>query len=210
MPSKIRPLHRVHARVLAAALAAASLVATVPAAAETGVTRLTVNWDQFFDAVKDGGVSLFSSERARNGESGPSAESSESKPLGLSPKVSLIARDWGGAQPLVGHMSVADQIRLSRSSRMVVSRLRLTEGRFSISSQIGLGQWRIDTDLMPIYPREIDTAAQLGGGFEIRLAKRVTLAMELDYTVLYRESHEPRKLTSTNFFGSFLAMRAAF
>ena len=47
----------------------------------------------------------------------------------LAPRMSLVARDWGESQRLVGRPRAStDQLRPTRSSRMVVSRVRLADG----------------------------------------------------------------------------------
>lgn len=134
----------------------------------------------------------------------------EGKWFGLSPHVSLVARDWEGAQLLLGHLVLTDQLRLSRSSRMVVSRIRLADGRFAPFAHVGLGQWRVDTNLMPVLPRDVELATQVGGGFEIALSRHAALAVEADHTILMREHHEPQMVAEPYVWGAFLAARALF
>jgi hypothetical protein len=66
------------------------------------------------------------------------------------------------------------------------------------------------TDLMPGLPYDRELATQLGGGLELQLARRWKLAFELDYTVLYREQHEPQMVAGPHILGTFLASRAEF
>jgi hypothetical protein len=134
----------------------------------------------------------------------------EPKWFGLSPHVSLIARDWGGAQLLLGHLALTDQLRLSRSSRMVVTRIRLADGRFAPFAHVGVGQWRVDTDLMPVLPRDVELATQVGAGFELAFSRRAALAIEADHTILIREQHEPQMISTPYVWGTFLAARAVF
>ena len=123
----------------------------------------------------------------------------------------MVARDWAGTQLLRGdHVSLTDQLRLSRSTRMVVMRVSLADSRFSPFMQIGLGEWRIDTELVPVLPHDTEPAAQLGGGWEIRVAKRWRVGLELDYTVLYREQHEPQMISGPRLLSGYLATRISF
>jgi hypothetical protein len=131
--------------------------------------------------------------------------------FGVAPKVSLVARDWGTARSLAGGpLAVTDAIRVSRSSRMVLSRIRLGEGRVVPFTQLGLGQWRVDTEMVPHLPRNVELAAQFGAGVEMRLYRGWELAAETDLTVLYREVHEPQQLTTPRMWGAFLASRVEF
>ena len=99
---------------------------------------------------------------------------------------------------------------MSRSSRMVVTRFRLADGRIAPFAHVGLGQWRVDTDLMPVLPNDIELATQVGGGFEIALSRRATLAVEADDTILMRATHEPQTIPGPHVWGTFLAARACF
>lgn len=131
--------------------------------------------------------------------------------FGVAPKVSFVARDWGGARSIAGGpIAVTDAVRVSRSCRMVMSRIRLGEGRFTPFTQFGLGQWRVDTEIVPHLPRNVELAGQLGAGIEMHLAKGWELAAETDLTVLYREVHEPQQLTAPRMWGTFLATRVEF
>jgi hypothetical protein len=156
----------------------------------------------------DGRVTADPSGHAAEGPQAASA--AEPKWFGLSPHVSLIARDWGSAQLLLGHLALTDQLRLSRSSRMVVTRVRLADGRFAPFAHVGLGQWRVDTDLMPVLPRDVELATQVGGGFELAFSRRAALAIEADHTILIRERHEPQMIATPYVWGAFLAARAVF
>ena len=119
--------------------------------------------------------------------------------------MALVARDWGVSQVLWGHLAVTDQLRLSRSSRMVVARLRLADGRLSPFAQVGVGQWRVDTTVVPSLPADVELAGQLGGGFELEVSRQVALALEADCTMLYREGREPADIASGPLWSTLLA-----
>lgn len=197
---------------IASLVLAASLFATRTASAESGVSRLTIDWEKLATVLRDGADLVTPREvtslrpPAQPGERDRDRE----RFFGVSPHVSLVARDWSGAQLLMGHVALTDQMRLSRSSRMVVTRVRLTDGIVRPFAQVGLGQWRLDTDLMPVMPRDTELATQLGGGFEISVTRSWVAAFEADYTILYREQYEPQQVTGPRIWGVFLASRAKF
>jgi hypothetical protein len=192
----------------AAGLVLASISTARPAAAAP-IATLDVDWERLAQAIRDTRHFLGDRE-ARSVQAHVASDTGEPRGFGLSPHLSLVARDWGSAEALLGHMTVSDQVRLSRSSRMVVSRVRFMDGRFAPFIDVGLGQWRVDTDLMPVLPRDTELAVQFGGGFELRLWSRFALALELDHTVLYREQHEPQMIAAPHIWGSFLGARAVF
>jgi hypothetical protein len=193
----------------AAAVVAATFVSVSASADETSSANL--DFGKLADAIRTGGEMLFPREGFAARPVTGRREQDIERWVGVTPHLSLVARDWGGVQMLLGgHVALTDQLRLSRSSRMVVSRVRLADGRIAPFAQIGLGQWRVDTDLMPVLPRDTELATQLGGGFELKLAPRWRLALQIDYTVLYREGHEPQQVAGTRLWGSFLGMHAAF
>jgi hypothetical protein len=130
--------------------------------------------------------------------------------FGVAPTVTIVARDWGQSHLLSGRLSVTEAMRLSRSSRMVVSRLRLAGGRITPFSQVGLGEWRIDRDLLPQAPRDVELAAQMGGGFEMQLVPGWELALESTATLIYREAREPQNVPTPRLFGTMLASRITF
>ena len=130
--------------------------------------------------------------------------------VGASPDFSIVARDWRSTQLLVGRLSLTDQSRVTRSSRMVVTRVRLIDGVLAPFAQVGLGQWRIDNDLLPSLPRDVELAGQIGSGFDLALGRSAALAVEVDYTLLYREQHEPQMVVGPHVWATFLAARARF
>jgi hypothetical protein len=204
---------RMSTRTLRSALGAVALAAClVPgrAGAEDGV-RVSVRWGKLADLLHDGAW-LFPRESwpgllERKTASGSGVEP---RRYGVSPHLSLVARDWGGAQLIVGHLMLTDEVRLSRSSRMVLTRVRIAEGRLMPFVQAGLGQWRVDTDWMPVLPRDVELAGQLGGGFELGIGRGALVALEADYTILYREQHEPQMVSAPHLWGTFFAARVPF
>lgn len=148
---------------------------------------------------------------ARSGLSeDPSPQNMGSAWFGVAPRVTLVARDWASSTRLLGdRLSVVEQMRLSASTRMVVSRVRLSAARFTPFMQIGLGQWRVDRNYLPLTPPTIEIATQFGTGFELRLASRWQLAAEATATSLIRDSHTS-SLPQAMLWGTFLASRVEF
>jgi len=131
--------------------------------------------------------------------------------IGMSPRLALVARDWGVSQLLWGQLAVTDQFRLSRSSRMVMTRVRLADGRLSPFLHVGVGQWRADTSVVAYLSSDVVLAGQLGGGFELEIAPRTVIALQADCTMLYREGRgDGQTLASGQFWGTLLAARARF
>ncbi len=129
--------------------------------------------------------------------------------IGTTPKISVVARDWQGAEGLGGTM-LTDRLRLSRSSRMVVTRIRMADGIIAPFAQIGFGQWRVDTDVLLGLPRTIELAAQLAFGFEVRTSRHSALGVECDYTAFYRERHSAPSLPMPSILGAFAAAKLEF
>ena len=176
--------------------------------------RLLVDWGKLADLLRDGHFLPTPQEQQSPSAvleaRAPSLSTGESPWLGASPHVSLVARDWSGAQLLMGHLVLTDQLRLSRSCRMVLTRVRLVDGRFTPFLQAGIGQWRVDSDLMPFLPRDVELAGQAGGGFELAINPMAALALEADYTILYREQHEPPMVAEPRPWVAFVAARMRF
>jgi hypothetical protein len=194
----------------AAAIALATCLVTHHAAASDRLA-LSVDWGKLGDFLRGG--TLFPAQeswRPASLEQKPASSSVDLPWLGSSTHVSLVARDWSGAQLLMGHLMLTDELRLSRSCRMVLTRLRLVDGRFTPFFQAGIGQWRVDTDLMPFLPRDVELAGQTGGGFELAVGSVATIALEADYTILYREQHEPQMVSEPRPWVAFVAARARF
>jgi hypothetical protein len=134
--------------------------------------------------------------------------------FGVAPSVTLVARDWGEAYRLAGdRLSLPDEMRLSSSTRMIVSRARLSDShisRITPFAQLGAGQWRTDTNIMPHLHRSTEIAAQVGGGFEMRVAHRWELAWETSATLLIREEREAESIPMTKLWSTMLASRVSF
>jgi hypothetical protein len=194
-----------------------SLALSVTARAQS-VPRLAIDWSKTFEHATD--WLHRNSERGSQNEMLLPSEGLQTPPppsqvgnawFGAAPHVSLVARDWGNARRLAGGpLSVTDQLRLSRSNRMVVSRIRLGEGRLIPFAQLGVGQWRIDTDLLLGHLVDTEVAVQFGAGFELRIWDALALAVETDYTVLCRDIREPQNLPSPSFLGVMAASRVRF
>ncbi|HEY3817426.1 MAG TPA: hypothetical protein VGL81_09660 [Polyangiaceae bacterium] len=181
------------------------------AAADDGL-RFSVDWDKLAVVLHEGAAAFLPHEPLHT-ETVDQAQGKPESFFGTSPRLALVARDWGVSQVLWGHLAVTDQFRLSRSSRMVVTRLRLADGRFAPFVHIGVGQWRADTSVVPTLSNDVDLAGQLGGGFELEVAPQAVVALEADCTVLYREGHDPdalASLASGQLWATVLAARARF
>lgn len=201
-----RPTRRAQVAVvvlLVAWLAPAVAAADVP-------PRLAVDWDRL-SAVLQEGASWLQPRPSSAYALKDAAGHIQAPPwIGTSPRLALVARDWGVSQVLWGHLAVTDQLRLSRSSRMVVARLRLADGRLSPFAHLGLGQWRVDTSVVPSLPTDVELAGQLGGGFELEVTRQVAVALEANCTMLYREGREAADVSTGPLWSSLLAARARF
>jgi hypothetical protein len=191
------------AAALATALAAV-LALLAPAARADDAPRLALDWGKFGDVLRQAPGALFPHEQR-------DVEHLE-RWVGLAPRMSLVARDWGGSQLLVGNLTLTDQMRLTHSSRMVVTRVRLAEGRLVPFAQLGLGEWRVDRTLVPALPLNQQLAAQAGAGFELAVAPSVAIALEADWTLLWDDdvSSQPQTMARPYLWGSLLAARARF
>jgi hypothetical protein len=134
--------------------------------------------------------------------------------FGVAPHVSLVARDWGGAFKLAGdQLSLADSMRLTSSTRMVMSRVRF--GDFGTTlvtpfAQMGFGQWRTDSKVLPLTPSSTEIAAQVGGGVEIHVSRSWQIACETSATMFLRDSREENNLPQTSLWSTMLASRLEF
>jgi hypothetical protein len=93
---------------------------------------------------------------------------------------------------------------------MILARVRVPIQRFTPFAQVGLGQWRLDPDLFPACRRDVESAAQAGAGLEISLGRSAVIAFEADYTVLYREQHEPQMVDNPHHWRTLVATRWLF
>jgi len=131
--------------------------------------------------------------------------------FGVAPRVVLVARDWGEAYRLAGdRLSLLDALRLSNSTRMVITRVRLSGARVTPFAQAGLGQWRVDTNLLPLTPRSTEIAGQIGGGVEMRLTRSWQLAAESTVTAIYREQRDVDSIPQTRLWSTMIASRVEF
>lgn len=131
--------------------------------------------------------------------------------FGVAPSVAIVARDWGTAYRLAGdRLSLVDAMRLSESTRMVMSRVRLSNTRVTPFAQLGVGQWRTDTNLMPVFKKTTDVAGQVGGGVEVRLTESWQVACESAATLLIRDTREADNLPYTHLWSATFASRLQF
>jgi hypothetical protein len=178
-----------------------------------------VDWDRLNEAIRGGGgAQVLGPDESvpRAGVPGsiwlPDMSRAASPSAPWTPDVSLVARDWGGARFFLGHLSTTDRVRVGRSSRMVVGRVRVTAGRFVPFAELGLGQWRLGSDL-DVRRQEVSYATELGSGFELRLSSSATVAIEADHAFLLRETGWPtcaRAWSSARPWVGLLAARARF
>jgi len=194
------------ARTIAAALGLATALLAAPAMADDGL-RLNVDWAKLEPILRYGPAALFPSEYDRFDPSDPAGPM---RWLGSSPRLSLIARDWGDSQRLVGRLALVDQMRPTRSSRMIVTRLRLSDGRLAPFAQVGLGEWRVDTTVVPTLPGDRAFAGQIGAGFELQVSSQWVVALENDWTILHTEDDAMRAVAQPTLWGAFIASRARF
>ncbi len=112
--------------------------------------------------------------------------------LELSPRISLVARDWGEAHKIAGGSSLllTDVMRLTRSSRVLMSRVHLGAGPLVPFVQVAVGQWRIDTNMLPALPGATEAASQVGFGFELAPMRGVRVACESSWTRFWREGRD--------------------
>ena len=181
-------------------------------AARAEESRTAIDWGRAFSETSS--WVLRNAERADRpdwlGDARQTSPSFGTAWFGVAPTVTLVARDWGQSHLLSGRLSVSEAMRLSRSSRMVVSRFRLSGGRINPFAQLGLGEWRTDRDLLPAAPRDVELAAQVGGGLELQLVPGWELVLESNVTLLYREQREPQNLPTPRLLGTMLASRVQF
>ena len=132
--------------------------------------------------------------------------------LDLSPRVSLVARDWGETHKIAGGSSLVltDVMRLTRSSRVLMSRVHLGSGPLVPFVQVAVGQWRVDTNMVPTLPGATEAATQLGAGFELAPVRGVRLACEGSWTRFYREGRDRDALPITKVVSGLFAARADF
>lgn len=141
----------------------------------------------------------------------PSVQNPDDQWLAFAPKLSLVARDWGTSFRVAGdRLALVDAMRLTRSTRMVLTRIRMSDSRISPFAQVGLGQWRTDPYLLPLTPRYEEIAAQAAAGVEVRIARAWRLALESTVTMLYREQRQEGDYPATHMWSTSFASRVDF
>ncbi|AKV03528.1 hypothetical protein AKJ09_10191 [Labilithrix luteola] len=159
------------------------------------------------NAASSGRVALLQSERFGQ----PLTQNSGNAWFGVAPSVSFVARDWGQTYRLAGdRLSLVDGMRLSSSTRMVLTRVRLSNTRVTPFAQLGVGQWRTDTTILPFTPRSIEIAAQIGGGVEAQISRNWQIACEAGGTLLIRDEREADAIPTTKMWSTMLASRIVF
>jgi hypothetical protein len=135
------------------------------------------------------------------------AETEQRRWLPPALELSVVARDWDGGRPVIGPLMTTDFLRPTRSSQMLVGRVRLSGQRLTTFVQLGLGSWRLDTPLLS-RRGEVDRAGQLGAGIEWTISTLspgslgAAVALESESTVLFRDR---RAGPSTSLHGAVLA-----
>lgn len=207
--------------LFAATLAAATL-ATGEVRAESTASgyRGGVDWMQLLvrlDGIARGKESLLPSPRLMPQDPRTSQlveQNLGNAWFGVAPRVTLVARDWGSAFRLAGdRLSLTDQMRLTESTRMVMTRVRMASteaARIVPFVQFGAGQWRTDPNLLPLTPKDTEVAAQLGAGVEVTLSRTWQLACESSATVLVRDGRGDTAIPQTKMWSTALASRLKF
>jgi hypothetical protein len=129
--------------------------------------------------------------------------------LGSELHIAIIARDWSEAYSLTdGRALLFDRVRLIRSNRMAVTRVSMAGGTFLPYAEMSFGQWRADTDLVPWLKSDLEAAAQVAGGIEVRFAPRCAFAWDVEETKIYPA--QDRNVPATRLFASFAALHVEF
>jgi hypothetical protein len=131
--------------------------------------------------------------------------------LAFRPVISLVARDWNSSFRVAGdRLALIDVVRLTTSTRMVLTRVRMSDARIAPFAQVGLGQWRTDPLVLPLTPRYEEIAAQAAAGVELRLIGTWQVALETTTTVLYREQQSSADLPSAHMWSTMFASSVSF
>lgn len=218
---------RLRALVATTAALLCTITASAPAKADPGDN---VDWSRILvelNVVAREGMDVFEAQRCAEVLSGngggcfvvdngrrerpvlePTAQTAGNAWFGVAPRVSLVARDWGSAFKVAGdRLALVDAMRLTSSTRMVMTRVRLSDRRFTPFLQLGLGQWRMDPNLLPLAPRNPEIAAQMGGGFELAILHNWQVAVETSATVIYRDDVQPVDAATPRMWSTMLASR---
>ena len=126
-------------------------------------------------------------------------------------RLSIVARDWHAGYMVAGEgLLLTDTFRLTRSSRMMLSRMHFGNGSLVPFAHVGFGEWRFDNEILPLMPRDQEFASQFSGGLELRVSRQARVAWEADYTVLCRERREPQNLPTPHVLGTFAVLETRF
>lgn len=126
------------------------------------------------------------------------------------PTVSLVARDWGSSFRVAGErLALVDALRLTSSTRMVLTRFRMSDSRISPFAQVGVGQWRTDPYLLPLTPGYMELAAQAASGIEFRVHGSWQIALESTMTTIYRERSD-KSMPAPHVWSTTFASRLDF
>lgn len=197
---------------IAAAFVGLTTATTSHAAEPRGVDWMKVitDLDQTVRGIDKAPANKIATRSASSTSDDPSPQNLGNAWFGVAPRVTLVARDWGTSIKIAGEqLSLVDQYRLSASTRMVVGRARWTGARFTPFVQVGLGQWRVDRRYLPFTPDSEDVASQVGGGFELKVTRRLQLAAETSVTTLIREQLN-ESVPQTMLWSAFVASRFVF
>ncbi|MDB4936963.1 MAG: hypothetical protein JWP87_3935 [Labilithrix sp.] len=212
---------------LAGTVLATTFAATVAASAHADPTNGT-DWGRVLsdlDAVARKGADVLDSPRCTpagcqtdtNATAAPpergvrfNVQDTSNDLVSFHPTVSLVARDWGSSFRVAGdRLALVDALRLTSSTRMVLTRVRMSDSRISPFAQVGLGQWRTDPYLLPLTPSYTEIAAQAAAGLEMRLKGTWQVAFETASTVLYRE-RGGSDMPAPHIFSTTIATRVDF
>lgn len=201
----------------AAAVAVAGATLTTPAQADepkhVDWMKILVDADRYVRTGTELAAPTPSSQQKNNTavlSDDPNPQSLGNAWFGVAPRASLAFRDWRNSTKLAGdQLSLVEAMRLSASTRMLVGRARLSGiSRFTPFFQMGVGQWRTDTTLLPLTPNTIEIASQIGTGFELRIHRRWQIAAETSVTSLIREQHDTSAVAPNSILWStFVASR---
>ena len=97
---------------------------------------------------------------------------------------------------------------------MALARARFGNGRLVPFVQLGLGEYRIDPDLIPNHMPDTEVATLVGGGFEIHALRErhfgLDFAAETNFTEIIRDAREPQNIPTSRMWNSLVAMRMRF
>lgn len=214
-------MKRTMASMIAGGAAAIALTALAPSAsAETG--RAAIDWGKLMLGVDAYARGKGDRESPRPSSANklagaerfgqPLTQNAGNPWFGVAPSVSFVARDWGAAFRLAGdRLSLVDAMRLSESTRMVMTRVRLSNSsRVTPFAQVGFGQWRTDPNIMRLTPRMTELATSVGIGFELQIATHWQAACEIGGTLFIRDERDVSNIPETKLWSAMVASRLVF